>query len=315
MSRKTIAKFYAFVILAAVAAAIFSACSDISSKDPISATVSHYDTPKVIGKVKSGDVEESSGLAASRCQTDVFWTHNDSDNGPYIYAFRSSGENLGTWKVQNAESKDWEDIAAYKDKSGQCFIYIGDIGDNELQFRDHTVYRVAEPVITPSDAKSDRKNPLSTEPAETARYRYPDMNQNAETLMVQPMTGSIYVLTKRQAGPSGVYRIKPDFGNAEPQKAQIIAEVTVPSIPNGLLTGGDISPDGKRVIVCDYTQGYELTLPQNAANFDEIWVQKPEVVDLGERKQGEAVCYNVDGTSVFATSEGKKPPVIEVKRR
>ncbi len=315
MSNKTIAKFYLFVISFAALAVFFSACSGNSSKENRSEPESHYNPPKTVGTIKSNDVAESSGIAASRCQNDVLWTHNDSDDGPYIYAFKPTGENLGTWKVQGADSKDWEDIAAYKDKSGKCFLYIGDIGDNQLQFGDHAIYKIAEPIIQTSDAKSDRKAPLTTEPAEVVRYKYPDMRQNAETMMVQPMTGSIYILTKRIAGPSGVYRVKPDFGNPETQKAQIIAEVSVPSIPNGLLTGGDISPDGKRVIMCDYSQGYEFALPENAANFDEIWVQKPEIVDLGERKQGESVCYGVDGSSLFATSEGTRSSVIEVKRR
>ena len=89
----------------------------------------------------------------------------------------------------------------------------------------------------------------------------------------------------------------------------------MPAVPNGYLTGGDISPDGQRVIICDYSQAYELVLAENAAGFDEIWRVKPVVVDLGERWQGEAVCYSVDGMSIFATSEGRNSPVIEVKRR
>ncbi|MBK8465733.1 MAG: hypothetical protein IPL32_07870 [Chloracidobacterium sp.] len=315
MSNKTIAKFCLFVISPAIFAAIFSACSGISSKgDKIEPEI-HYDPPKIIGNIKSGDITESSGIAASRCQNDVIWTHNDSDEGAYIFAFKPTGESLGTWKVQNADNIDWEDIAAYKDKSGKCFLYIGDIGDNELQFIEHSIYRIAEPVVKESDARSDRKNSMTTEPAEIVKYRYPDTKQNAETLVVQPMTGSIYVLTKRLVGPSGVYRIKPDFGKPETQKAQIIAEISLPAIPNGLLTGGDVSPDGKRVILCDYSQGYEFTLPEGAVNFDEIWLQKPEVVDLGERNQGESICYSVDGSSIFVTSEGQRSPVIVVKRR
>ncbi len=315
MSNKTIAKFYVFVISFAALSVIFSACSDVSTKGDKIEPENHYDPPKIIGKIRSGDIAESSGIAASRCQNDVLWTHNDSDEGPYIFAFKPTGESLGTWKVQNSVNVDWEDIAAHKDKSGKCFLYIGDIGNNEQQFFEHSVYRIAEPIVKESDARSDRRNPLITEPAEVVKFRYPDTKQNAETLVVQPMTGSIYVLTKRLVGPSGVYRIKPDFGKPETQKAQIIAEISVPSIPNGLLTGGDVSPDGKRVILCDYSQGYEFALPAGAANFDEIWLQKPEIVDLGERNQGESVCYSIDGSSIFATSEGQRPPMIEVKRR
>jgi hypothetical protein len=315
MSKKTIAKFYLFVISLAAVAAIFSSCSDSASTGRKEEQESHYDPPKTIGTIKSGDVTESSGIAASRCQSGVLWTHNDSDEGPFIYAIKPSGESLGTWKVQGSENKDWEDIAAYKDKSGKCFLYIGDIGDNEGQFFEHTIYRITEPIVTDAESRSNRKNPLTTDAAEVMKYKYPDARQNAETLIVQPTTGSIYILTKRVVGPSGVYRVKPDFGSPETQKAQVVAEVSVPNIPNGLLTGGDVSPDGSRVILCDYAQGYEYTLPKSASNFDEIWAQKPEIVNLGERRQGEAVCYSVDGTSLFATSEGERSPVIEVKHK
>lgn len=315
MSNKTIAKFYVFVISFAAAATFFSACSDISSDGHKIEPQTNFDPPKIVGEMKSDDIIESSGIVASRCQSDVIWTHNDSDEGPYIFAFKPTGENLGTWKIPGSENIDWEDIAAFKDKSGRCFLYIGDIGNNESQFSEHAIYRVVEPIVKEADSRSNRKNSINTEAAEVVRYRYPDTKQNAETLVVQPMTGSIYVLTKRLVGPSGVYRIKPDFGKSETQKAQIIAEISLPAIPNGLLTGGDISPDGKRVILCDYSQGYEFTLPDGAANFDEIWLQKPKIVDLGERNQGESVCYSVDGSSIFATSEGQRSPVIEVKRR
>jgi hypothetical protein len=95
-------------------------------------------------------------------------------------------------------------------------------------------------------------------------------------------------------------------------KIEKVTEISVPAIPNGLLTGGDISPDGRRIILCDYTQAYELRLPDASTNFDDIWGQEPEPVDLGKRAAGEAVSYNINGTSIFATSEKKHSPVIEV---
>jgi hypothetical protein len=57
-----------------------------------------------------------------------------------------------------------------------------------------------------------------------------------------------------------------------------------------------------------------LVLPQAAATFDEIWKQKPAVIDLGERKQGEAVTYTTDGRSIIATSEGKNAVLYQVDR-
>ncbi len=314
MSYKMIAKFFVFVIFAGPFTGCGFVLSGTDGADKYQFD-SPYEPPKVIGNIKSKDITESSGIAASRCQSGVLWTHNDSGDEAHIYAVNGSGESLGVWKAANTGNIDWEDIAAYKDKTGKCFIYIGEIGDNKLIRREHTVYRIPEPLIVPSNAGSSRDEPLITADAEMLRFSYPDFEQDAETLMVHPNTADIYVVTKRVSGPAGVYRIKPAFNNAQAQKAERIADISVPAVPNGLLTGGDISPDGRRIIVCDYIRAYEFFLPEIERNFDNIWKQKPVPVLLGKRKGGESVCYSVDGTSIFATSEGRNSPLIEVKRR
>lgn len=317
MSKKTIAKFTGFVILAALAWGLTSACAFISSKPVEQTPDSPYGPPKVIGTIKSSDITESSGLAASRCQSNVLWTHNDSGDDAFVYALDHAGNSLGTWKVPNSRNLDWEDIAAYKDTAGKCFLYIGEIGDNKTKRHEHIVYRVTEPVIVPENANSNRKAPVITANAEVLRFSYPDYDQDAEALMVHPKTGDIYVVTKRVSGPAGVYRIKPEFASAHAVKADSVAEVSMPAIPNGLITGGDISPDGTRVILCDYARGYELRLPAGEQNFDVVWAQKPQPVELGDRANGESVAYAADGTAIYATSEKRKgpAPVIEVRRK
>lgn len=315
MLNKTIAKFSVIVIFAAFVCQLFSGCSFVSSDPGAVRPDSPYGAPKVTGTIKSADITESSGIAASRCQSNVLWTHNDSGDGPFVFGLNPLGASLGTWKIPNAENIDWEDIAAYKDKSGKCFIYLGEIGDNKLKRNEHLVYRISEPLIGAADAATTRQTPRSTENAEVVKFNYPDFDQDAETLMVHPKTADIYIVTKRVSGPAGVYRVKPDFSETETQKAVKVAEISVPAIPNGFLTGGDISPDGRRVIICDYTRAYEFTLPEMAVNFDEIWKQAPEPIDIGKRSVGESVCYSVDGTSIFATSEGRNAPVIEIKHR
>ena len=313
MSNKTIAKFFAFVIPLASICFIFSGCALISPPDQNLAANSLFDPPKVIGNIRSPDVTESSGIAVSRCQNNVLWTHNDSGDDAYIFALNMTGESLGTWKVQNAQNIDWEDIAAFKDKTGKCYLYIGEIGDNQTKRAEHAVYRVPEPVIKASDATSDRKDPRFIENVEVLRFSYPDFNQDAETIMVHPKTGDIFIVTKRVSGPAGVYRLLPDFDRDEVAKAEKVGEVSVPAIPNGFVTGGDISPDGRHVVICDYTRAYEWTMPDGGA-FETIWSQVPASIELGKRSVGEAVSYNIDGTAIFATSEKKNPPLIEVKR-
>ena len=61
--------------------------------------------------------------------------------------------------------------------------------------------------------------------------------------------------------------------------------------------------------------GYELTLPAGDNNFDDIWKQTPVRIDLGPRDTGEAVAYSPDGNTIYATTEGKKAPMIVVKRK
>ena len=313
--KKTIANFSVFVILAGLSAGACSSVSSPSQKKVEADSASPYGPPVVVGKIESKDIIESSGIAASKCQPGVFWTHNDSGDDAYIFAINQKGDNLGTWHVKNSENVDWEDIAEYKDSSGKCFIYIGEIGDNKIQRPVHGVYRVAEPTVSDSSAGTRIKDALETEAAEQLKFSYPDHNQNAETLMVYPATGDIYVLTKRLDGPSGIYKIKPVFGDGNAQTAVKLGELTVPNVPNGYLTGGDIAPDGKRAVVCDYTAAYELALPAGDTNFDDIWKQSPVMIDRGKLEQGEAVGYTPDGNSLILTSEKKNSPVVMLTRR
>lgn len=293
----------------------FSGCSSSSSRNSTAASSSSYGSARTTGTITDGEITESSGIAASKCQTDVYWTHNDSGDDAYIFALNKNGTKLGTWKVTNAENVDWEDIALHKDNAGKCFIYIGEIGDNESKRDERVIYRVAEPKAGLENASATKQQPLTSEPAETIRFTYPDRRHNAETLLVHPKTADIYIVTKRVSGPAGVYRLKSVFGKDGTVKAEKVADVSVPAIPNGFLTGGDISPDGKRVVICDYSGAYEFTLPMDSKNFDDIWLQTPEIIDVGKRKTGEAVTYSPDGNSIILTSEGRNSPIIEVLRK
>ena len=321
MLLKTIPKFFGFVISVSLVCLIFSGCASVfSSKTENNSGANansspNYDKPEVTGKIESAEIRESSGLAASKCQPGVFWTHNDSGDEALIFAVDKKGEKLGTWRVTGAKAIDWEDIAEMKTARGECLLYIGDIGNNTRVRDEFTVYRLREPDVSPENKSSSRKNALPTEAAEAIRFSYPDMRHDAETLMVHPSSGDIYILSKRLSGASAVYKLRSDFDLTKTNQLEKLTDFSVPSIPNGFLTGGDIAPDGRRVIVCDYFTAYELVLPAEAKNFDEIWKQTPQTVELGPREQGESIAYAADGKSILAGSENKKSPLIEVKRK
>lgn len=315
MLKKNIAKFFAFVI----SLSVISACSAVfpsheQLKNQNEQFSEDWEKPKTVGKISSSEITESSGIAVSRCNENVLWTHNDSGDKAYIFALNQKGEKLGTWKVSGAENFDWEDIATRKEKSGECFLYIADIGNNKRTRGEMTIYRVKEPKVSDENKSSSKKNPLTTETAEAIKFDYPEMRHDAETLMIHPETGDIYVISKRLSGAAAVYKLKANYEKEKTNTLEKIADFEVPAIPNGLFTGGDISPDGKHAVICDYFAAYEIDLPANAKSFDEIWKQKPEMIELGKRDQGETVGYSTDGKSIFATSE-KNDSLIQVKRK
>lgn len=321
MSKKTITKIFSFVILWTILCCLFSGCYSVSSTDQANVNRADkdvstaYQKPEIVGAIKTAEITESSGIVASRCQTDVLWTHNDSGDGAFVFALNAAGESLGVWAVKNAKNRDWEDLATIKNQNGECFLYIGDIGDNERKRSDLSVYLFKEPTISDAGKTTSRKNPLSTEAAAAIKFQYPDARYDAETLLVHPQSGDIYILTKRLRDAASVYKLSKNYNLDKINRLEKIADFTVPAIPNGFLTGGDISPDGKRLVICDYFSAYEIVLPEKVKNFDDIWREKPLIIELGEREQGEAVGYSADGAAIYATSEKKNSPIIKVKKK
>jgi hypothetical protein len=273
-----------------------------------------YGTPTKIANLKNPAVDESSGLAASRINPGIYWTHNDSGDAPLVYAFDATGESRGVFRVAGAQARDWEDMAVGPGpERATSYLYLGDIGDNDKARTEIVVYRVAEPKLTPADKTSTKAKPKTTAAADAIRLRYPDGKFDAETLLVHPTTGNLYIITKVMLANAVVYEATAPFVTGQVTTLKRIGEIKVPSLLGGALTGGSISPDGHRVALCDYLQGYELLLPRSSKNFNDIWKQKITGFNLGQREQGESITYRADGKALLATSEGKRPPLIQVE--
>jgi len=274
-----------------------------------------YGPPTTITTIKEKSITESSGLTASRSTPGAYWTHNDSGDGPFIYAFDTRGDSLGIFRVTGAQAFDWEDMAAGPGPdANKSYLYLGDIGDNNEARDEVVVYRVPEPALSATTRKLSKVRPGSTEPAEAIRLKYPDGKHDAEALLVHPTTGNIYIVNKVPIANPAVYEAAAPFTIGKLVVMRRIGEIHVPSIFGGVITGGSISPDGRRVALCDYFQGYEIVLPAGSRDFNELWKQKMIGFDLGKRKQGESITYRLDGKAFLATSEGKQSPLIQVLR-
>lgn len=264
------------------------------------------------GIIESVGLTESSGIASSRCTDDLLWSHNDSGKEPVLYAFNFKGKASGSYMLTDAENIDWEDIAIIENKES-CDIYIADIGNNYSLRNRLSIYVVSEPKLTYGSTDSVKLKSRRID----FSYDLPPNSKvpDAETLMVHPTTKDIYIITKTKSGAATIFRILNRELGVENVMARKVASVSVPSIPPGLLTGGDISPDGMRVALVDYLGAYEFSLTKPSDDFISIFDTKPVLIRFGRRTQGESITYSKDGDSLYGTSEGANSSVIRSTAR
>jgi len=248
---------------------------------------------KQVGALQTQLINEASGIVASRKSPGVLWVHNDSGDSPRVFAIDAKGALLGIYRVENARLQDWEDIAIGPGPDpNQDYLYIGDIGDNTAKRRSVIIYRVPEPKVDPNHPVAYAK----TGPAEVIELEYPDGPKDAETLMVDPSNGDIYIISKRDLF-SKVYRAT--YRQCTKSKTTM-AHVAI--LPWGLAVGGDISPDGRLVIVRGpfsasiWERGKGQELPQP--------FRGPELkLSLLFELQGEGVCFDSRGQGFFTIGE------------
>ena len=80
-----------------------------------------------VGTIGSEDLIEASGIAAGIANVGVLWSHNDSGDGPILYAMDETGADLGTFRLDGAPDGDWEDLAIGLDDDGVPVLFAGDI--------------------------------------------------------------------------------------------------------------------------------------------------------------------------------------------
>jgi len=261
-----------------------------------------------VWQLRNVAVNESSGVAAGARHKDIYWTHNDSGDGPNLFAFDREGKDWGTFTLEGVTVRDCEDIAI-RHSRGRSHLYLGDIGDNNRQRQEIVVYRFAEPAPN----KNGGIHPIPH--FETIRLKYPDGAFDCETLMVHPKTGDLYLVTKAQDGQSRVYKLSDPRPSNSVQTLQYVATVEFSgSTPaDRLTTGGEIAPDGSRLVIRTYLAAWEFTLPRGQ-RFDAIFRSTPRRVALPIQPQGEAICYTIKGKTWVITSESAPCTVMEIQR-
>jgi hypothetical protein len=235
------------------------------------------------------EVRETSGLARSTRGPDLFWTHNDAGNEPYLFAVDAAGRLVQRVRVTGAELIDWEDLETAPCGAGSC-LYVGDIGDNDGNRERITIYRVPEPEAASTE----------TAPADALHARFPDGPRDAEALF-NDRSGTLHVITKGRSEEIALYRYPPPQRTGETVVLERVRELFPrPQDDAGRVTAASATPDGRWVGIRTYRTLYLYRAEQLLADS----TLQPAVIDLtplGEA-QGESLVLSDDGT-VWLSSE------------
>lgn len=231
---------------------------------------------RVVFEFGDPEIVESSGLVVA---DGLFLTTNDSgDSGRVFVVDPETGRTVGVTRWSD-HPVDVESLAP----AGNGEVWVGDTGDNTAARDSISLTRV--PV-----GRSD----LSIEP-ESYRLVYPDGPQDAETLLRDPGSGRLYVVSKNVFGGT-IYRA-PRSLSAERANRLVALGGVAP-----IATDGAFFPDGKHFVLRDYSRAIIYSFPglEEVGSFG-----------LPDQQQGEGIAVDVDG-NVFVSTEGQFSEVLGV---
>ncbi|MDT0305405.1 hypothetical protein RM780_00290 [Streptomyces sp. DSM 44917] len=227
-------------------------------------------------------ITEASGLVASGLHPGVYWTHNDQDVAPNLYAVDSAtGETVATVTLAGVTGRDMEAISRGPDGA----LYVGDIGDNDgVEWPEVWIYRLPEP-----EELAD-----ATVTPEVFTVRYADGPRDAEALMVHPGTGRVWIADKQDDGTGALYAGPEELSASGVNVFEPVADIDL------WVTDGAFSPDGSRLMLRGYftTQMYRW---RGDGEDPEPLAQR--IVPRGPT-QGEAVAFSPDGRTLLFGGEG-----------
>ncbi|MET8246085.1 WD40 repeat domain-containing protein [Streptomyces sp. NPDC005202] len=234
--------------------------------------------------IKDPRITESSGLAASHLHPGIYWTHNDSNDGPYIYAVDSrTGKTVATVTLSGVGSP--RDVEAISIGPGNQ-IYVGDIGDNHGgKWPSVWIYKLREPKV------------LKDQTVRATQYvvKYSDGARDAESLVVHPRTGRVYIIDKKEDG-GHLYEGPARLSSSGTNVFRPVAAVDL------WATDAAYSPDGRQLAVRGYFGGI-------AYAWNDGRIKREGRLDVPLQGQGESITYSADGTELLYGSEGAGSPV------
>lgn len=255
---------------------------------------------------------EASGMARSHRYPGALWLINDGDHEGKLHLWRPQqpGE-VQSWPVSGMSIRDWEGLASFQ-RGGQNWLAIGDFGDNEGRHDQVSIGFLAEPAAEDEMAVVRRE----------LKFTLPGGPADIEALMYDAVGDQFLLVTKRERpprlltlsldGPDGFVQQARDAGRLsgyEPPGAAAVA--ADPHMGRWLNqpTGGDTSPDGKRLAILTYDGIYLYARPDHGSWPTALRQPADRVLRITRLPQQEALGFLDDHTLVI-TSENLPAPLL-----
>ena len=258
----------------------------------ISTDTTSFTQPQQVGRLDDESLTEASGLVASRRNPGYLWTEEDSGNPNQIQLIHPNGQIVARFTLDGLTNYDWEDIAVGPGPlPNQSYLYVAEIGDNDLQYPEKIMYRFPEPALV--GKKLPYEGHISA--IETIRLKLPDGPQNAEAMLIDPATTDLFILSK--GDHSTLYRAA--FPQSVRHPTMMTRQVV---LPFSRVTSANISPDGHEILIRTYRQLFYYKR-QPGESITDALKRTPRLLPLADEPQGEAVGWAIDGSGYYTTSE------------
>lgn len=283
----------------ALGPAAAAAWADTPAPEPIDA--------QIVGVVADPRIDNASGLATS-ADGRVFYTHQDNDRSTDVFALGATGKTQYTINLPAGTNEDWEDMAAVSVRPGGRALFMADIGDAfATRTAAHEGGRVEYRLFRFDEPPSDSTGNVTATGLRTYRLRYAGAapGQNAETLLVQPGTGRVFVVNKTQdlRHPTSLWAAPAALST---RRVNLLSKA-VAELPLSGASGGAFSPTGDRLVVRNGDTAFVWWI--DGGDVVASLGKQPIRVPLPTQRQGEGVCFTPDGHSLLINSEGIAQPM------
>lgn len=283
-------------------------------------------------------VDESSSLVISEQVPDVVYTAND-ENDPVYAVQLSTGQVVGssrlvtstlapkkvtrwvrrtcsdatgtctktyfTKKHKNTHKrKVWINVEERKDVSlvdpeamsmdGAGKVWLADLGDNNLAHHGGALYSFDEPGVGDDDTVASRY-PIA----------FPDgQSYNVETLLINPVTDQKLLVSKTLDGSPAHLFALPDELSTETPNVAVDLNTPMPT----MISDGDFSPDGTKVVLRDGTKGSTTAYVYSPRT----WATPTPVTVPADGNKGESLSFADNGQEFLIGFEGAHAPLYWV---